>query len=246
MELTYIFLSLCIVALILLLISPKSVANHTQKSKKREIDELKFTQSEFRKRLNADQSIQYAVLRIVLALLIFILALIGIANIESEATYYLGFGIGFVVLANIVVTCGHLQGIDVLKFTKYALVGKIIGQILLAIGLSVLIANGTVSIATIMLGFIVGAVYFKLLVHKTTAVHSYFALGNSLKFSNLGLAIIALIYKVYAFPILLTIGFTLVLGGSTTYVVNKKGLELLTALLYYAGYILIALSFNFI
>jgi len=246
MELTYIFLAICVICLILLLLSPRFLDSVNKPKKRREIDEVKFAESKYSKRRDINESNQYAIMRTIVAVSIGVLGIYGASLDSGSAQLYLVFALIFVILSNIAITCGHMRGLDVLAFTKYALVGKVVAQILLAIAFSILIENGTVCIATILLGFIVGAVYFKLLVHNTTAVHSYFALANSLKFSNLGLAIIALLYNADAFSILLLVGYAILLAGSTFYVVNKKGLEFASSTCHYLGYILIALSLSFI
>lgn len=246
MELTYIFLAICVICLILLLLSPRFLESVNKPKKRREIDEINFAESQYSKRKDINESNQYAIMRTIMAIAIGILGIYGATLNYNSAQLYLVFALLFVVLSNISVTCGHMQGLDVLSFTKYALVGKVIAQGLFAIAFSILINNGTVCIATILLGFIAGAVYFKVLVHKTTAVHSYFALANALKFSNLALAIIALLYNIDAFSILLLVGYALLLVGSTFYVINKKGLEYVSSACHYLGYILIALSLSFI
>ena len=246
MELTYIFLALCVVSLILLLLSPRYIDSIDKPKVRRGIDEIKFAESQYSKRKNINENKQYAIMRTVVAVSIGILGIYGASIDSGTSQLYLVFALIFVILSNISITCGHTRGLDVLTFTKYALVGKIVAQILFAIAFSILIDNGTVCIATLLLGFIVGAVYFKLLVHNTTAVHSYFTLANSLKFSNLGLAIIALLYNTEAFSIFLLIGYAILLTGSTLYVVNKKGLEFVSSACHYLGYIFIVLSFSFI
>lgn len=247
MEITYILLALSFIALVLLLLSPRYDENYMPHNKKRrEIDEIKFAESQSGKRMQNNESLQYGVMRIVTSVFIGALGIYGATLCPESAKLFLAFAFVFIVLANIMLACGHLKGFDVILFTEISLIGKIVAQILFAIGISIIIDNGEVCLPTILLGFIVGAILLKLLVHKTTPVHSYFALANALKFSNLALAIIALLYRAYAFPILLIVGYVLLLSGSTAYVVNKKGFEFLSSCLHYLGYIFVALSFNFV
>ncbi len=247
MNSTIILLVLSIISLILLELSPKSVADKQTTKKSREIDEeMKFVESQKYKRVKANETVQYAIMRIITTLFIVALAINGAVVSNIPSPLYVTFAFIFVFLANLAIALGRLENFDVIKYTTLGLVAKIFAQLCLIIGFSLIIDNGTVCVATAILGFIVGAVYLKLILKKSTLVHSYFVLVNALKFSNLGLIIIALLYKQYAFPILALIGYVLIIAGSTMYVVNKKGLMYVSSSLHYLGYIMLALSINYV
>lgn len=244
MNIIAIFLALNIVALLLLELSPKYVEAKSPNKKTREIDEIKFAESERSKQIQANETTQYAVMRIIVSLLIAVLGIIGAMNVPMPA--YATFAFIFLFIANLAIALGRLEGFDVIKYTTLGLVAKIFAQLCFIIAISLIIDNTEVCVATVLLGFIVGAVYLKVILKKSTLVHSYYVLVNALKFSNLGLCIIALIYNQYAFPILAVVGYVLIIASSTMYVVNKKGLIYLSSSLHYIGYIILALSLSYV
>ena len=246
MEITYILLALALLALICLVLSPRFVAQSNLSSARKGIDEIKFAESEYHKRNNSTESFQYSIMRIVVSVLIVALGIYGAYKSMVPMPLYMVFAFVFILLANIAIACGHLGGFDLVLYTKLGIIAKVLAQLCFAIAFSLIINNATVCVATILLGFIVGAIYFKFLIKHISTVHSLFVLVNSLKFSNLALGIIALLYSAYAFPILLIIGYVFVLVASTLYVINKQELQFAIPALHYLGYIFIALSINFV
>ena len=246
MEITYILLALAIISLICLVLSPRYVLSQVKETKKNGINEIKFAESQYHKRMTANESLQYSIMRIVTSIFITALGIYGAYASNVPMPIFMTFAFVFILLANLANAFGHLKGFDLVVYFRLGIIFKILAHLCFAVAFSLIKDNGTVCVATFLLGFIVGAIYLKMLIKHFTPVHSLFALANALKFGNLGLAIIALLYEVYAFPILLIIGYVMILGASTMYVVNKKELQFASSALHYLGYIMIALAVNFV
>lgn len=247
MNITIILLTICILSLILMQISPRHILDALpDKKTNNELNKINFAESTYYKRNKANETMQYSIMRIVVSIFIATLGIYGVEISKIDSPVFLVLAFVLFILANLTISFGQREGNDVIKFTVFGLALKIVVQILIIIGLSIIINNFTVCVATSFLGFIVGAVVIKFVIKKSNLVHSYYVLVNALKFSNLGLLIIALLYESYAFPILAILGYSAILISSVLYVIDKKEFTYLASILHYLGYIIFALSLNYV
>lgn len=242
MIITYILLAMCIISMILLELSPRL---YFEKSS--EVKNLAQPVSELERAYKTRGTLQYAIMRITTATLI---ATLGIVSAIQTKMGVLAFAIMAFVLfmtADDLIAVSHLKGMNKLLLKKLGFIAKVFSQIFFIFSLSTIIDNGEVTLATAILGFIVGAIVNKLINKRPFEMRAYVTLANSLTFSNLGLAIIALLYSTSAFTLLALIGFSVVLCGVTLYIVNCKAewCYYATSIAHSLGYILIALAYAY-
>lgn len=242
MIITYILLALCIVSMTLMELSPRL---HFEKSS--EVKNPAQPVSELERAYKTRGTLQYAIMRITTAALIAALGIVAAAQTNLGTLAFTITAFVLLMSADDLIAVSHLKGMNKVLLKKLGFIAKVFSQIFFILSLSTIIDNGEVALATAILGFIVGAIINKLINKRPFEMRAYVTLANSLTFSNLGLAIIALLYSTSAFTLLALIGFSVVLCGVTLYIVNCKAewCYYATSIAHSLGYILIALAYAY-
>lgn len=243
MVITYILLALCVVSIALMELSPRL---YFEKSS--EVKEIAHPVSELERKYKTRGTLQYAVMRIITATLIATLGIVGAVQTNMGMISFTICAFVLVMVADVMFALSHLKGFNKPLFKKIGFVTKVFSQIAFALSLSIIIDNGTVAVASVVLGFILGAIVNKLINKRQFELRAYVTLANSLVFSNLALAIVALLYSVSVFTVLLLVGFVVVLVGVTLYIINCKAewCYYAVSVMHSVGYTLVAMAYGFL
>lgn len=242
MIVTYILFALCVVSAALMELSPrlKFERAHEVKNPAQAVGELE-------RRYQTHGTLQYATMRIVTAALIAALGIVGALQTNMGNIWFSICAFVLIMAADVLIALSHLKGFSKTLLKKIGFIVKTFSQIAFVLSLSAIINNGTVALATVLLGFILGAIVNKLINRRKFEMRAYVTLANSLVFSNLALTIIAVLYSVSAFTLLAIIGFAVVLFGVTFYIINCKAewCYYIVSIMHSVGYILIAFAYGF-
>lgn len=237
----YILLALSVIALVLMEISPHLVFESPKNQG------VGYTAGRTQSKFRVYGTKQYFIMRVVFVLLVTSLGVFGAVETELGQYAFTVCAFGLFMTAEILMAVHELKNASKTLLKKLGFVAKTLSLVFFVLAFGSIISNDIVSLATTLLGFIVGAIVNKLANKRPFRLRPYITSAYSLTFSVLALCIIAVLYSVSEFTVLELVGFSVLTVGGMIYILNLK-----TEWSYYAssvmhsvGYVLVALGFGF-